>query len=240
MQSDESLIEGIEEVFGIIITQEECGELFKVADLQSLVLKKFDPATQQGCLTNIAFYRLRRAIMKAWGIPRHLIGPETDVAGLITKGRERPLWCSLEHALGMTLPHLQYNPSIVTLNLGLFLGGLLLLFAACLLYAMSYADFAFILFPFLIGITLLLLSTLLAMTEKTNRWATEVPTGYKTVGSAARELVTWNYASLSKDIGRWSEDEVSEVVRNIVACVAYVEPDEIRPELRIADLLTDS
>jgi acyl carrier protein len=101
------LVMRVEEEFSIGLSDDEAAKVRTVGDLYELVLSKIK--TTADCLSSKAFYRTRRALVDALGLPRRSIRPSTDLEPLFPLKERKLLWGAVSDAAGMTIPRLQYS-----------------------------------------------------------------------------------------------------------------------------------
>ncbi len=100
------LLMRIEEEFSIDLPDEDVSKVHTVGELYEFVLSKLK--TTPDCLSSKAFYRTRRALVDALGLPRRSIRPSTDLEPLFPTAHRKQLWSSVADAIGLTIPRLQF------------------------------------------------------------------------------------------------------------------------------------
>ena len=96
------LLMRIEEEFSIDLPDEDVSKVHTVGELYEFVLSKLK--TTPDCLSSKAFYRTRRALVDALGLPRRSIRPSTDLEPLFPTAHRKQLWSSVADAIGLTDP----------------------------------------------------------------------------------------------------------------------------------------
>ncbi|HKY88163.1 MAG TPA: hypothetical protein VJL90_15505 [Pseudorhodoplanes sp.] len=114
---DLDVVRDVERAFGIRITDEEAEATLTVGQLFDLIQAKCGSARAQVCLSQIAFYRLRRVLSPD---DKAAITPQTPVA-VVRKLDEHSIgraWKELSRRSGLTLPMLEAPSRSRTLSLG--------------------------------------------------------------------------------------------------------------------------
>jgi hypothetical protein len=102
----DELIERIEETFRIDLPSYELVDVRTVGDLYAVILGKLETADTSR--PGQAFFRLRKAMMAALGLPRKAIRPATKLAVLLPEAKRIAAWKQLEVATGLTFPKLRH------------------------------------------------------------------------------------------------------------------------------------
>lgn len=116
------LLLNVEECFGVAITDESAAQLTTPRQLSSHIAKLLatqsperNTAKTSLCLSQRAFYRLRRALMAETGLSRNALRPDTPLAEVFPDQR-RATWRRLQRALAAPdLPRLTASPPISAL-----------------------------------------------------------------------------------------------------------------------------
>ena len=95
----------VEETFGFSIPNEDAAALDSVGKLYDYIMAHRFEGKQAGCLTSVAFYRLRRALMPVLGIARSDVRLSADLNAIIP-ARRRRIWSDLQDLVGLRLPEL--------------------------------------------------------------------------------------------------------------------------------------
>ncbi len=92
------LLMAVEEEFEITIGDDEAGSVYTVGDLVELVYQKVRSRNTSPCLSQAAFYRIRRQLLHHpdFGSPeRAALTPKTPLAALMPRSERRRLWPQL-------------------------------------------------------------------------------------------------------------------------------------------------
>jgi acyl carrier protein len=110
------LLMEIEEAFDIRIADGEAEQLSTVGETYHYILARLgsDEAAPGGpCLSAMAFYRFRRALIEVCGLERELIRPATPMGDLIAIRGRRAAWDQLASTLGWNLPALVHPAGVM-------------------------------------------------------------------------------------------------------------------------------
>ncbi len=94
------LVMGIEEKFGITISDEEACSIYTVGEMHQCVMNKVKVSNTSSCLTQRAFHLLRRNVLSQFGISRRRFTPNTELDVVIPKAQRRKQWLKLQHNVG--------------------------------------------------------------------------------------------------------------------------------------------
>lgn len=210
------LLLNVEECFGVAITDESAAQLTTPRQLSSHIAKLLatqsperNTAKTSLCLSQRAFYRLRRALMAETGLSRNALRPDTPLAEVFPDQR-RAAWRRLQRALAAPdLPRLTASPPISAL---LQIGGpsLFVLLAAYLAlspWSILLAAFA----GWLVGLALC------------DRLGTRFPNGLKTLGNLAPYIPVEPPAV-------WRETEILQQVRLLTARQSGLSLEQVDPD----------
>ncbi|WP_420571293.1 phosphopantetheine-binding protein [Kordia sp.] len=100
-----ALLVSIEEQFGIEIPDAECETIATVQQLVEVVYKKINIQPNQKCISQLVFYRLRKALEQL-GNNRKNITPNTKLSDLLSQTNLASDWKQLAIALQLQIPDL--------------------------------------------------------------------------------------------------------------------------------------
>ncbi|WP_426431459.1 phosphopantetheine-binding protein [Winogradskyella sp. HB-48] len=108
------LLMSVEERFGIQIEDSEAEKIYTVQNFVDSVYDKIITNPNEKCLTQIVFYRMRKAfqILK---LTDKEIKPETKISELLTQTELKEKWHLLKTEIGLELPELvalDFNPNL--------------------------------------------------------------------------------------------------------------------------------
>jgi hypothetical protein len=100
------LVLAVEDAFGFSIPDEDVAKLDTMGKLYEDILAHRFQSENQGCLTSIVFYRLRRAMMAVLDVPRKNVRVATRLSVIIPRHRRRA-WHAIQKAARLRLPPLR-------------------------------------------------------------------------------------------------------------------------------------
>ncbi len=207
------LVMAFEEKFAITIPDEEAEKMTTPRNVIDYVYSQVQHSDAKTCLSQRAFYRLRRALQQELGLERRAIRPATALASIVPLGDRRSTWARLKQAAALEKwPELSRSGEVVFAITVASLAVGLAAYAANPPFALGVAASA------AIGS-----SVLMARATQHLRLHFNEPA---TVGHLVDRLVAQNAAGLrsQEQIG-WSREQVREVVRAIIVDHLNVEPD---------------
>jgi acyl carrier protein len=110
------LVMSVENKFGIRIPDADCEKIYTVQDFSDTVFKMISIHPTDKCLTQIIFYRIRKAF-KNLELTKVDIKPDTKISDLLTQTELKANWNRLETEIGLKLPKLvalDFNPNLDT------------------------------------------------------------------------------------------------------------------------------
>lgn len=203
MDGVEILVE-VEDAFGVALDDRRVADVRTVGDLVDLVHAVAPRASQERCLSALAFWRLRAAL-GALGVARSRVRPRTPLGEVVWStelcaSQRRAAWRRLADELGLDLPPLVRSRALVAVITTACLGALV-----GVLLAGSPAWFA--------AAAAVGLALLLAVATRPLRGTPPVAT----VGDLARTLVVRQAARIVAPAGGFTRAQVEAIVRRIVA-----------------------
>jgi len=188
------LVMATEESFGVTIADAEAATCATPAALIDLVFGKLRASDERICVSQRAFYLLRKGLTRTLGIARRKVELTTDIRSLIAGRSERDVWNDLKTAVqARSWPALARPRWLITsiwvLSLGTF----------CALIA-------FIHWAVAVGCTMLVAFVAARLTLP---FRTRIPVRY----SRLRELVPF---AVTSDAIAWTRDQVASLVKKLV------------------------
>lgn len=86
------LIMSIEETFGVEFSDEEIFEAVTPRLIGDKIFLKLQKTDEKTCLTQRAFYILRRSLMQLFNLPRDSVKPDTPINDIISPKRQHLAW----------------------------------------------------------------------------------------------------------------------------------------------------
>jgi acyl carrier protein len=195
------LVMEFEEAFGVELKDEEVVQITTPRMAIDLILSKLDAVQQTTCLSQRAFYLLRRAFVEHLGVARSAVRPNTQLGALIATDRIVQIWPALEQTLQARVwPSLVRCRSLVAVLYALACAFLLVVFAL-----LAPAGIPSAIAGALIATGIFAIVATLA----TERRRTQLPADIEQV----RDLVP--YVASSDQI-QWTPEKVAHVVKMLV------------------------
>jgi acyl carrier protein len=210
----------VEETFGFSIPNEDVATLDSVGKRCDYIMAHRFEGRQQGCLTSVAFYKLRRALMSVLGIARSDVRLSSDLNAIIPT-RRRQAWSDLHRVMGLRLPEL-VRPAWV--KAAVILG-------SC---AIGTAIFVF----GRAALVTAFLTTLVAMYvlfQATKPLAVMFHRKFATVGGLTKCILQKNFGAISDSCQRANAEEVWDTLRCVIVEQLGVRPDDVTKEARFVE-----
>jgi acyl carrier protein len=230
LDSVELLME-VEDAFGFSIPDEDAAGMDTVGKLYDYILAHRVEGKQEGCLTSVAFYRLRRVLTSICGLARRDVHPSIETAKVIPAMRRRR-WSQLQASMGLRLPALR-RPAWVTATATIL--GCALVVAAAVFLAARGGTTAIVLLGacVIVAVPWLLYQVTLPL-------AVVIPTECATVGGLAKAILQKNYGAISDQCQRANAEEAWTALRDLIVKQLGVRPDEVTREASfVKDLRVD-
>jgi acyl carrier protein len=191
------LVMEVEDQFKISIPDEDAEQIQTVGQLYRYILKRCGQAQNNYCLSRLAFYRLRRALITVAGVDRASVSPKADLALFVPRRQRKALWKRLADESQLRLPELQrpFWPQ-AALQWTLLFFGIVSFFVWGAFVDVVDAAVLTASGCLLVGIAGLLLVELL-----TRPFANHFGPGLATVGGLAKEVMWKNYEALAAEQG---------------------------------------
>ncbi len=100
-----ALLMTIEDKFGISIPDAECENIYTVQQMADSVFEKIKIKPNEKCLSQIVFYRIRKAF-EQFGNDKRNITPNTKMSELLSETDLKKDWARLEIKIGLKIPDL--------------------------------------------------------------------------------------------------------------------------------------
>jgi acyl carrier protein len=207
------LILTVEENYGLSIPDTDIASIDTAGKLYDYILAHRFAGAEDGCLTSVAFYRLRRAMMSVLGVSRKDVQTAANLTAMIP-ARRRQVWRELQTALALRLPPLR-RPAWVTAV------ATLAVLAAAIAAGVQRNLFVALVVACAVGYVL---------RRVTEPLAVEPGPEFATVGQLVKEIVAMNFAALSDQCRRSSAVELWESLRNLIADELGVQRSDVTKE----------
>ncbi len=202
------LIMEIEERFGVTIADAEAGACATPAALIDLVFGKLQASDKRVCVSQRAFYLLRKGLTRTLGVSRRKVNLSTDIRSFTAGRSEREIWDDLKTAVqarswpSLTQPR-WLTASIWVLSLGTF----------CALIAF---------FHWALAAACTVLAAYVAA-RFTRPFRSSIPARY----SRLRKLVPF---AVTSDMIFWTRDQVASLIRKSVIQVFGLREGQYRED----------
>lgn len=206
------LVMAFEEKFAITIPDEEAEKMITPRHVIDYIYGQVQHSDAKTCLSQRAFYRLRRALQQELGLERRAVRPATALASIVPIRDRRSTWARIKQAEALEKwPELSRSGEVVlTITVASIAVGLTV-------YAANP--------PFPLGVaTFVAIGSSILMARATQRLRLHFNTP-STVGQLAEFLVAEDAAGLRpQEQAGWSREQVREVVRAIIVDQLNVQP----------------
>jgi hypothetical protein len=215
------LILDTEETFGIQIDDNHAAWIQTPGALAAYVAARIAATREVRCRSQAGFYRLRSALMTTCDVPRKRIRPSTPLAELLPQdARLSERWARLKTALDSCyrLPAPEYPPRLARwiMTIQCALPVLLLFHAAWQKWPV---------FPSLVAVLTLFVSTGSLMQWRFQHWRTRIPKKFRTVA----ELLP--YVRIPSSLP-WSDTDILKTILLLTSEHSGVPLHEIREDSR--------
>jgi acyl carrier protein len=214
------LVIEVEDTFGFSIPDRDCEVLDTIGKLYDYILQHRFEGKPEGCVTNVAFYKLRRALMTVLGISRSDVRLSSDLAALIPTQR-RTRWSELQQALGLRLPRLVRPLGVTAVATAI---GISLIAAAYLLLGKMLGYFAA---ATCIGLPVVFFVVPYVLYHVTEPLATTFGSEFATVAGLTKSILQKNYGALSDQCHRANTAEIWSVLCALIGEQLGVRPDQL-------------
>lgn len=225
------LVLEVEKTFSITVDERDGPTLATVGDLHRYVLERLGPEDRAGCLSNVAFYRLRRALTDTFGFDRARVRPETSVETLLPRGSRPDDWRRLRASLGLTLPALERPGWVYHVVLPAWVVGILTTAYLLVILVIDREGLFYNREP-LVATAVVGFLVAVGVELATRRLERLLPPGCESVRGLVEALVSLNFARLLSSQRRWTRDDVWTTVRGLVARQFQLPPDEVTESTR--------
>lgn len=218
---DVELLETLERIFEVQISNEEASRISTVGDLFDLLVAKIPSnGAGQKCMSAMAFYRLRSAI-RALGYS-DASAPTSDL-GFLEKGKVRAKLKKIEQSSGLDLP------SAIATKPGC-IGALLAFITVPVLAYFAFPSAVSVLSGLVAG--LIIGGTVLVYVDPG-----KLPEDCKTLGDLAQKSAALSFGRLVKAGGRHSNQDIWEALVEALSCYQLKKPEIARETLLLASQL---
>jgi hypothetical protein len=211
----------IQKSFGIEFTTDDLVRAETIGELGACIWEKSKRLAPERCLSAVVFYRLRRAFIDQFDIPRDIIKPDKSLIDLLPWPGRRKQWRGIQKHSDLMLPDLR-------MPRWLFGSSLVIATAISVLAGQRWSIPGYVLI--VVGImTLVLVSYLLRPLCRA------FPRSCDTFGDLVRLALARNYGAIAAQNGTSSETEALQALRQLIAAEISIDVNRVRPETRFPE-----
>jgi len=215
------LVNTIEQSFGIKFSEDELVEVTTIGALAHLVFTKLEHPASPQCLSTITFFKLRRAFLELFCVPRAKIAPATALYELMPWKSRKKQWRKVQDHLNYALPQLVWPLWLLALALLLAASTVYLLFQLRGLSTLSAASG-------LVGI-MGFISVFVLVAIILRPLGREFPRSCETFGDLVKLTLARNYDRLASNHGTSSEKEVLQSLLQLIAAEVSSDVNGLSP-----------
>ena len=205
------LVIRFEEAFGITISDEVASRMTTPREVTDYIVTQVATAERSACLSQQAFYFLRRAFSVRLHLPRTAFHPDVPLRTIIPKETRKNLWGQLQMEMGPNvLPDLA-RP----LWLFYFLLAVTIFLAVLVSYATPNLPFQ----SRLATALALLVAVGITTSAVTHPFKTEFRRRFRTVGGLVEHLLLHTPQAFKREQRVWTRSQIVETVRAIIVDV---------------------
>ena len=205
------LVIRFEEAFGITISDEVASSMTTPRDVTDYIMTQVATAEQSACLSQQAFYFLRRSFSHRLDFPRDAFHPNVRLQTLFPKDTRKNVWGQLQTELG---PHVLPN-----LARPLWLFYLLSVSVVVLAIFVSYSTPQLSLqLRFFMGLALIV-GVGITVSFLTRSFKTEFRRRFQTVSGLVEHLLLHAPGAFKREQRVWTRAQIAETVRAIIVDV---------------------
>jgi len=216
------LVSTIEQSFGMKFSEDELVQATTIGTLAHIVFAKLEHPVSPQCLSAVMFYKLRRAFIELFEIPRTKIVPAKSLYELMPWTTRKKQWRTIQNHLNYVLPQLTWP--VWLLALGLLLAGatLYFLFGLKMLRTLGAASA-------LVGV-IGFVSVFVLVAVILNPLGRGFPRNCETFGDLVKLALARNYGKMAARHGMSSEKEVVQSLLRLVAAETAADIEKLSPD----------
>ena len=211
------LVSTIEQSFGVKFSEDELVQATTIGRLAHIVFVKLEHPVSPQCLSAVMFYKLRRAFIELFDIPRTQIVLTKPLHELMPWTARKKQWRIIQNHMNYVLPQLTWP--VWLLALWLFLAG-------ATLYVILGSK---MLRTFGVGV-IGVVSVLVLMPIILNPLGREFPRNCKTFGDLVKLALARNYGKMAATHGMTSEKKVVQSLLLLVAAETATDIEKLSPD----------
>ena len=211
------LVSTIEQSFGVKFSEDELVQATTIGTLAHIVFVKLEHPVSPQCLSAVMFYKLRRAFIELFDIPRTQVVPTKPLHELMPWTARKKQWGTIQNHMNYVLPQLTWP--VWLLALWLFLAG-------ATLYVLLGSK---MLRTFGVGV-IGVVSVLVLMPIILNPLGRGFPRNCKTFGDLVKLALARNYGKMAATHGMTSEKKVVHSLLLLVAAETATDIEKLSPD----------
>ncbi len=211
------LVTAVEDRFGLTLSDDDAVRTATPRKLVDLIYSRLGQEEISGCLTSLAFYLVRKALMHYFECHREQVLPDAQLEELVPRTGRRAHWEQLKYALQVSDWESLARPKwLVRLIWGL---AALLALASVKLWLEGFGP----------ELTLPCAGVILGLALLATRpVCREIPEKLSTVRDLARYVVTFGPCTFDKKGQTWSCSDVAAAVRELTIAELRIRPEDYR------------
>lgn len=199
----------IEDTFGVEIPDEVATTLETPRLVIDFLLTRLDTRAPRTCISQEAFYFLRRKVLAQTSFPRERFHPRTTLEEVFPKKNRRELWRNLSSEIGGkdALPDL-VRPDWLRLSIAFICLGIFILIAAGVNYSASHITATFVIgLPATFGAAALLIYL-------TQSFQNQFALDYQKIGDLVEYSISHHVCAFKTE--GWTREQIAGIVWNII------------------------
>jgi hypothetical protein len=216
------LVSTIEQSFGMKFSEDELVQATTIGTLAHIVFAKLEHPVSPQCLSAVMFYKLRRAFIELFEIPRTKIVPAKSLYELMPWTTRKKQWRTIQNHLNYVLPQLTWPEWLLALGLLLAGATLYVLFGLKMLRTLGAASA-------LVG-AIGFVSVFVLVAVILNPLGRGFPRNCETFGDLVKLALARNYGKMAARHGMSSEKEVVQSLLQLVAAETAADIEKLSPD----------
>jgi hypothetical protein len=216
------LVSTIEQSFGMKFSEDELVQATTIGTLAQIVFAKLKHPVSPQCLSAVMFYRLRRAFVELFEIPRIKIAPAKSLYELMPWTTRKKQWRTIQNHLNYALPQLTWPLWLLALGLLLAAATLYFLFGLKMLRTLGAASAPVGVIGFV--------SVFVLVAVILNPLGRGFPRNCETFGDLVKLALARNYGKMAATQGMSSDKEVVQSLLQLVAAETAADIEKLSPD----------
>ena len=200
-------------------SEDDLIQAITIGTLARTVFSKLEHSVSPQCLSAVMFYKLRRAFIELFGIPRAEIAPAKSLYGLMPWATRKKQWRTIQNHLNYVLPQLTWPSWLLALGLLLASATLYALFGLKMLRTLGTASV-------LVG-AIGFISVFVLVAVMLNPLGRGFPRSCETFDDLVKITLARNYGKMAASHGMSSEREVVQSLLQLIAAETAADVDKL-------------